>query len=251
GCTYKEFLTCNPKEYDGKRGAIVYTHWIEKMESVLDMSGCKDSQRLKYIAGLFVVKSLTWWNSEIRTRGQEAAIGMSWEDFRTLTIEEFFLSNEMQKFETELWNHVMVEAGQAMYTDRFHELARLVPHLVTQESKRIGRVAPRNVNPINARDPVARTCFKCGSTDHIKSAFPMINQAQRLEGNKQNQVVAVNEGVVGTTQGNPEQRFHSTKLIALGAPVSFLGHVINGDGIHVDPSKIEAVKNQKALELHL
>ncbi|GJS89477.1 putative reverse transcriptase domain-containing protein [Tanacetum coccineum] len=28
--------------------------------------------------------------------------------------------------------------------------------------------------------------------------------------------------------------------------VQFLGHVINGDGIHVDPSKIEAVKNWKA-----
>ncbi|GJZ65802.1 putative reverse transcriptase domain-containing protein [Tanacetum coccineum] len=29
--------------------------------------------------------------------------------------------------------------------------------------------------------------------------------------------------------------------------VQFLGHVINGDGIHVDPSKIEVVKNWKAL----
>ncbi|GJS48625.1 putative nucleotidyltransferase, ribonuclease H [Tanacetum coccineum] len=29
--------------------------------------------------------------------------------------------------------------------------------------------------------------------------------------------------------------------------VQFLGHVINGDGIHVNPSKIEAVKNWKAL----
>ncbi|GJY03830.1 putative reverse transcriptase domain-containing protein, partial [Tanacetum coccineum] len=28
--------------------------------------------------------------------------------------------------------------------------------------------------------------------------------------------------------------------------VKFLGHVINGDGIHVDPSKIEAVKNWEA-----
>ncbi|GJU92690.1 hypothetical protein Tco_1317446 [Tanacetum coccineum] len=43
GCTYKEFLACNPKEYDGKGGAIVYTRWIEKMESVQDMSGCTDS----------------------------------------------------------------------------------------------------------------------------------------------------------------------------------------------------------------
>ncbi|GJY96065.1 putative reverse transcriptase domain-containing protein [Tanacetum coccineum] len=75
GCTYKEFLACNPKEYDGKGGAIVYTRWIEKMKLVQDISGCKDNQK----------------------------------------------------------------AGHAVYTDKFHELARLVPHLVTPENKRIER----------------------------------------------------------------------------------------------------------------
>ncbi|GJZ10306.1 hypothetical protein Tco_0545065 [Tanacetum coccineum] len=45
GCTYKEFLACNPKEYDGKGGAIVYTCWIKKMESVWDMSGCRILKR--------------------------------------------------------------------------------------------------------------------------------------------------------------------------------------------------------------
>nr|GFA92324.1 putative reverse transcriptase domain-containing protein [Tanacetum cinerariifolium] len=73
------------------------------------------------------------------------------------------------------------------------------------------------------------------------------------------------------TQGTLRQRFHSTKLITLGSTgvvcekrrmallgysqffskidlreVQFLGHVINGNRIHVDPSKIEAVKNWKA-----
>ncbi|GKB69143.1 reverse transcriptase domain-containing protein [Tanacetum coccineum] len=139
GCTYKEFLACNPKEYDGKRGAIVYTRYIEKMESVQDMSGCRDNQKVKYIAGSFVGKALTWWNSQIHTRSREAAVGMSWEDFKTLTREEFYPSNEMQKLENELWNHAMVGAGHVAYTDRFHELARLVPHLVTPENKRIKR----------------------------------------------------------------------------------------------------------------
>ncbi|GKD52886.1 reverse transcriptase domain-containing protein, partial [Tanacetum coccineum] len=115
GCTYKEFLACNPKEYDGKGGAIAYTRWIEKIKSVQDMSRYRDSQKVKYTTG------------------------MSWEDLRTLTREEFFLSNEMQRLETELWNHVMVGAGHAAYTDRFHELARLVPHLVNLESRMIER----------------------------------------------------------------------------------------------------------------
>ncbi|GKE09112.1 reverse transcriptase domain-containing protein [Tanacetum coccineum] len=64
------------------------------------------------------------------------------------------------------------------------------------------RVVPRNVNPINARNPTARACYECGSTDHIKVACPRLNQAQRPGGNHQNQVVAVNEGQGGGNNGN-------------------------------------------------
>ncbi|GJR41194.1 hypothetical protein Tco_1216878 [Tanacetum coccineum] len=42
GCSYKEFLACNPKEHDGKGGAVVLTRWIEKMKNVQDMSGCSN-----------------------------------------------------------------------------------------------------------------------------------------------------------------------------------------------------------------
>nr|GEV03556.1 hypothetical protein [Tanacetum cinerariifolium] len=106
GCSYKEFLACNPKEYDGKRGAVVLTLRIEKIESVHDMSGCSVDQKVKYTVGSFV---------------------------------EFCRSHETQKLETELWNYAMVGAGNAAYTDRFHELARLVPHLLTPESRKIER----------------------------------------------------------------------------------------------------------------
>ncbi|GJY03436.1 hypothetical protein Tco_0369376 [Tanacetum coccineum] len=68
GCSYKTFTACNPKEFDGNSGAVGLTHWIEKMESVFDNSGCTANQRV-----------------------------------------------------------------------RFHELAKLVPHLVTPESSRIKR----------------------------------------------------------------------------------------------------------------
>ncbi|GKE02064.1 putative reverse transcriptase domain-containing protein [Tanacetum coccineum] len=162
----------------------------------------------------------------------------------------------------------MVGAGHAAYTDRFHELARLVPHLVTPENKRIERngslkrnpektgnggepnrdrnafatttnlvkrdykgkipkcvscnlhhppempcwacfnydrprhmakdrrVAPRMMNPVNARNPTAApgACYECGGTDYLKATCPRLNQAQRLRGNHPNQVVAGNGG---------------------------------------------------------
>nr|GEZ33388.1 reverse transcriptase domain-containing protein [Tanacetum cinerariifolium] len=110
GYTYKEFLACNPKEYNGRRCAIVYTHWI--------------SQRVKYTIGSFV---------------------------------EFFPCNEIEKLENKLWNHAIVGAGHAVYTDKFHELARLVPHLVTPEGKKIKScvygLAPQIQGMVAATEP--------------------------------------------------------------------------------------------------
>ncbi|GJU98612.1 putative reverse transcriptase domain-containing protein [Tanacetum coccineum] len=85
----------------------------------------------------FVNKALAWWNTQVQARGRKAAIGMSWTDFKSLLVEEFCPSNEMEKLEIEFWNHKMVGANHAGYTNRFHELAKLVSHLVTSESSRI------------------------------------------------------------------------------------------------------------------
>ncbi|GKF46041.1 hypothetical protein Tco_0135843, partial [Tanacetum coccineum] len=87
GCSYKEFLTCNLRDFDGKGGAIAYIHWTKKMESVHDMSGCGANQKVKYAVGSLI-------------------------------------DNEVQKLEYEFWCHAMIRAGHAAYTDRFHKLAR-------------------------------------------------------------------------------------------------------------------------------
>ncbi|GJX74684.1 putative reverse transcriptase domain-containing protein [Tanacetum coccineum] len=99
------------------------------MELVFDNSGCTANQRVRYAASCFVNKSLTWWNTQVQARGREAAIGMSWNDFKAFLVEEFCLSNKMEKLENEFWNHTMVGANHVTYTDKFHELTKLVPHL--------------------------------------------------------------------------------------------------------------------------
>nr|GEZ47523.1 hypothetical protein [Tanacetum cinerariifolium] len=232
GCSYKKFLACNPKEYDGKGDATVLTRWIEKMKSVQDTSGCSIDQKVKYTAG---------------------------------SIEEFCPSHEMQKLETELWNHAMVGAGHATYTDRFHELARngsikkiekrgnigepskdkngrddnkrnrtgnsfaittnpvrrentgTVPKCTTCNTHHLPgapcrtcfncnrqvyfakdcREVPRNVdmNLVNTRNPTTKAYYECDSIDHIKPACPKFNQAQGPGGNHPNQALTINGGM--------------------------------------------------------
>nr|GEU30094.1 hypothetical protein [Tanacetum cinerariifolium] len=209
GYSYKKFMTCNPKDYDGKGGAIDYTRWIEKMES---------------------------------------------EDFKVWMRKELCPNNEMQKLKTEFWCHAMVGAVHVAYTDQFHELARLVPHLVTPENKmierngslrknikkigndkelsrdgnvrddnkrsRIGRMFATTTNPMRKEyigtHPSVQTatftitsrclvvsvrtareaCFDCAGTDHYKAAYPRLNRAPRQRGNHQNQAMTI-EGCQG------------------------------------------------------
>nr|GFC53069.1 reverse transcriptase domain-containing protein [Tanacetum cinerariifolium] len=204
---------------------------------------------------------------------REVVVSTSWNDFKFMMIEEFCPSHEMKNLETELWNHAMVRDGHAAYTNRFHELARLVPYLVTPESRKIERYVydlaqnvgepskdkngrddnkrnrtgnafpstenpvgsenigawpkcttcnsyhapggpcrtcfnynhlghstkdcrdvPRNVNPINAKNPVVRVCYECGSIDHVRTTYSRLNRAQGPRENHPNQVVANNRG---------------------------------------------------------
>ncbi|GKC96611.1 putative reverse transcriptase domain-containing protein, partial [Tanacetum coccineum] len=198
GCTYKGFMACNPKEYDGKGGAIALTRWIEKMENVIDNSGCAENQKVKYVASSFVNKALTWWNTQVQARGREAAIGKSWDDFKALLVKEFCPSNEMEKLESELWNHKMVGANHAGYTDRFHELAKLVPHLVTPESSRIKKYIAgcgtltkgndkRKVTEESGKSGGSwkdNKKEKCGSPDHFRNTCPKLNRAPGQAGNQ-------------------------------------------------------------------
>ncbi|GJZ78527.1 putative nucleotidyltransferase, ribonuclease H [Tanacetum coccineum] len=73
---------------------------------------------------------------------QKVAISMSWNDFKYMMTQEFCPIHEMQKLESELWNHVMVGAGHAAYTNRY--VYGLAPQihgiLVAMEPKIIQKV---------------------------------------------------------------------------------------------------------------
>nr|GEZ35327.1 hypothetical protein [Tanacetum cinerariifolium] len=176
GCSFKELLACNLKEYEGD--VVVLTRWIEKIESVQDMSGSSIDQKVKYSAGSFVGKALTWWNFQIRMLSWEVAI------FDALT-DEAVRNVSIKKVEKR-------ENMREPSKDKNGHFARDC------------RVVPKNVNLLNVRNPspARGACYECGSTDHLKLACPRLNRTQGPEGNRPNQVVANNGGQGRGKQGN-------------------------------------------------
>nr|GFB05977.1 hypothetical protein [Tanacetum cinerariifolium] len=76
-CYYADFMKCHPLNFKGTKGAVGLTRWIEKMESVFNISGCAVENQVKFATCTLLDAALTWWNSQIRTLGPDA-YAMTW-----------------------------------------------------------------------------------------------------------------------------------------------------------------------------
>ncbi|KAD5318396.1 hypothetical protein E3N88_18342 [Mikania micrantha] len=68
-CSYKSFVGCKPPSFTGVEGAVGLIQWLEKMENTLDISSSPEHHKVRYAAGSFSKRELTWWNAQIRARG--------------------------------------------------------------------------------------------------------------------------------------------------------------------------------------
>nr|GEV50136.1 hypothetical protein [Tanacetum cinerariifolium] len=67
-----------PRDADRTEGVVSLTRWIEKMESVFQISGCAVENQVKFATCTLLDAALTWLNSQIRSLGPDAYL-MTWE----------------------------------------------------------------------------------------------------------------------------------------------------------------------------
>ncbi|GKF14731.1 hypothetical protein Tco_0056193 [Tanacetum coccineum] len=47
-CSYKEFMSCQPINFKGTKGAVGLIHWFERTESVFSCSNCTEDCKVKF-----------------------------------------------------------------------------------------------------------------------------------------------------------------------------------------------------------
>nr|GEV71179.1 putative reverse transcriptase domain-containing protein [Tanacetum cinerariifolium] len=203
GCSYKEFLACNPKEYDGKGGFVVLTRWIEKMKSVQDTSGCSIDQKVKYTVGSLarlVPYLVTPENRKIKRYVYGLALQISG---IVAAIEPKTIQKVMQIFGA-LTNEAVRNGSIKKVKKRENVRKPIKDKNGRNDNKRTrnrndfattlnpGHLAkdyrgvPRNVNPVNAKNQMVRACYECGSTGHVRGQGRrnQRNQARGIEPSK-------------------------------------------------------------------
>ncbi|GJT64329.1 putative reverse transcriptase domain-containing protein [Tanacetum coccineum] len=131
-------LLRNSTNGDGSRSVVGLTRWIEKMESVFNISGCAIENQVKFATCTLLGAALTWWNGQIRTLGPEA-YAMTWEVLKKKMTDKYYPQGEIKKLEIELWNLKVKGNDVPAYTERFQELTLICTKFVANETEKVDK----------------------------------------------------------------------------------------------------------------
>ncbi|GJR89331.1 putative reverse transcriptase domain-containing protein [Tanacetum coccineum] len=137
-CYYADFMKCQPLNFKGTEGVVGLTRWIEKMESVFNISGCAIENQVKFATCTLLGAALTWWNGQIRTLGPEA-YAMTWEVLKKKMTDKYCPQGEIKKLEIELWNLKVKGNDVPAYTERFQELTLICTKFVANETEKVDK----------------------------------------------------------------------------------------------------------------
>ncbi|GJY33532.1 putative reverse transcriptase domain-containing protein [Tanacetum coccineum] len=230
-CFYADFMKCQPLNFKGTKGVVGLTRWIEKMESVFNISGCAIENK-----GEIKKLEIELWNLKVKGKDVPAYTKC----FQELTlICTKFITNETEKVDKYISGlpdniYGNVKSARPKTLDETIELAndlmdqKLCTYAGRQSDNknegdesseyyhghnkqnfkeaecRQGSIWDRKKEAKgNGASPKGNGCFECGALGHFKRDCPTLKNKDEGNGNAQGWVYAVgNAEKRGNASGN-------------------------------------------------
>ncbi|GJY15555.1 putative reverse transcriptase domain-containing protein, partial [Tanacetum coccineum] len=182
-CFYADFMKCQPLNFKGTEGVVGLTRWIEKMESVFNISSCAIENQVK-----FATWSMFRCFFELSgTIGRTSSLPDPRRWMRPMS-RPMIYGSETPHY-----------AGKAAKGSLMGDLCPNAPSAIFTTIAH----APRNAT--SATNSKGNGCFKCGAPGHFKRDYPKLKNKDGGNGNAQGWVYAVgNAEKRGNTSGNPD-----------------------------------------------
>ncbi|GJW36168.1 reverse transcriptase domain-containing protein [Tanacetum coccineum] len=155
-CTYPDFMKYQPLNFKGTEGVVELTQWIEKMEMVFRISNCYVGNQIKFSTCTLLGNALTWWNSHVKTVGNDIAYAITWTELKKIITNKYCPRTEIKKLEVELWELKVKGTDVIGNNQRFHELVLLCGRMFPEESDNIKKYVGGLSNMIHGSEVVSK-----------------------------------------------------------------------------------------------
>ncbi|GKB04063.1 putative reverse transcriptase domain-containing protein [Tanacetum coccineum] len=196
-CFYADFMKCQPLNFKVTKCLVGLTRWIEKMESVFNISGCAIENQVKFSTCTLLGAALTWWNDQIRTLGPEA-YAMTWEVLKKKMTDKWIRKlRTYTERQSDNRGRLMIHQKKPMVTKQkqtLQEAECLQGYNIWKAKKKplwgiccpkvlrnTGNTNITNTQKGNREAPKGNGCFECGAPGHFKRDCPKLKNREERE----------------------------------------------------------------------
>ncbi|KAL5563369.1 hypothetical protein UlMin_033116 [Ulmus minor] len=134
---YERFCKQHPPIFEGSSDPLVAEEWLYSIEDIFNFMRLNDHERVLCAIYMLRKDARFWWDVVKQTLNAEALV---WEEFKAVFNHKYFHLAVLQGKVEEFNNLSQGNLSVTEAIKRFDQLARLVPHLVTDERERVRRM---------------------------------------------------------------------------------------------------------------
>ncbi|MQM11378.1 hypothetical protein Taro_044282 [Colocasia esculenta] len=125
-----------PPSFKGESDPLMAESWMREIEKIFRAIRCADDDKVTLATYMLQERADVWWASLLRTRFEDGAVDVAWDEFVRLFRAKFIPEHVQDRMEQEFLSLTQGSMTVLEYEARFSELSKYAPHIVADERRK-------------------------------------------------------------------------------------------------------------------
>ncbi|MQM00948.1 hypothetical protein Taro_033696 [Colocasia esculenta] len=132
----ERFKRMAPPSFKGKSQPLLAKSWLREIEKIFRAIRCAEEDKVSLATYMLQERADVWWSSSLRTRFEDGAGKVAWDEFVRLFRAKFVPEHIQDKMEQEFLALTQGSMTVLEYEARFAELSKYAPHIVADDRRK-------------------------------------------------------------------------------------------------------------------
>ncbi|MQM16650.1 hypothetical protein Taro_049607, partial [Colocasia esculenta] len=134
--TMERFKRMLPPSFKGESDPLLVENWMREIEKIFRAIRCADEDKVTLATYMLQERADVWWSSLLRTRFEDGAVDVAWDEFVRLFRAKFVPEHVQDRMEQEFISLAQGSMTVLEYEARCSGLSKYAPHIVADERRK-------------------------------------------------------------------------------------------------------------------